>query len=348
MTSAPGLATVLTLAWLPALFACWYWDDAWLALGSGKPTSLAEIWTRDLWGDGSTPFYRPVLLASLWLDGLTGSPVLAHLQSVLWHVGAAVLLYLLVRRRADAPTALLAAGLWGLHPVQSEAVTWVSARSDPLCAFWAFAALLLLERPGGTWIAALAALLAGCSKEQGLLLPLVYVAWRIAWGDRPLRSGLLAVCTGSGLAWGLRHLAPLYDGPPDAYSLALFQDRWLVGPTTLLSWLVVPWPLTGTASLFAPRPGPWPGALVALLGLVALIRTRPRSAALVALGLFLLVPGVAAMRASVQIGERLLYFPLAFLAVAAAIVLARRPVVALPLFAALLLVLELQIGRAHV
>lgn len=340
-----AVALGLTLAWLPVLAAGLYWDDAWLVSGPGNPTSAGSVWTRDLWGDGSTPFYRPVLLLSLWFDRVSGvGTVGAHLQSLLWHVGTALLLQRLVARRAGEVAGLGAALIFGLHPVQSEAVAWLSARSDPLCAFWGLAALLALEVPAGLPVAALAACLAACSKEQGLLLPLVFVAWRLAWRERLQVREILAVSLGVGAAWALRSLAPIYDGPPDPASLALFAERWPIGPSTLLAWLVVPWPLTGTASLYAPFPGPWAAAALGVLVLTLLGLASGRRGLLVLLALVLLIPGVAAMRASVQIGERLLYFPLVFLAAAAGPVLAGRPWRTLAVLAAVLLVpLELRL-----
>ncbi|MFT5680150.1 MAG: tetratricopeptide (TPR) repeat protein [Myxococcota bacterium] len=72
-----------------------------------------------------------------------------HLTNIAIHaltVGAGVLMAESVGRLADRPrpliAALVAGGLWAIHPMGTEAVTYITGRSESLCALWCFAALL--------------------------------------------------------------------------------------------------------------------------------------------------------------------------------------------------------------
>lgn len=72
-----------------------------------------------------------------------------HITNLVIHaltVGAGVLMAESVGRLAERPRPLLAAlvagGLWAIHPMGTEAVTYITGRSESLCALWCFAALL--------------------------------------------------------------------------------------------------------------------------------------------------------------------------------------------------------------
>jgi hypothetical protein len=126
-------------------------------------------------------YYRPLVMLSLVADRLAGggSSVVFHATNLLAHASVAWLVGTLVRALGAGPTtALVASLLFVAHPLQTEAVSYVSGRTDVLCAAFALAALLAwrrAERPFdgaalATAVLVLAAL--GC-KETALLVPLV-------------------------------------------------------------------------------------------------------------------------------------------------------------------------------
>ena len=89
----------------------------------------------------------------------------------------------LIIRRWRGAAAFGAAALFAVHPIQTEAVGYVSGRSEVLCAVW-FVASLLLARGAlitGSLARGAAAVacgvLAAASKETGLMLPLVVFAY---------------------------------------------------------------------------------------------------------------------------------------------------------------------------
>jgi cytochrome c-type biogenesis protein CcmH/NrfG len=147
--------------------------------------------------------FRPVINLSYaldrWLWGF--SPFGYHLTNLALHAAAIVLLFALLRRlledarvaeRADVP-AFTGAALFALHPLQTEAVAYVSGRSELMCAVWFIAALLFARGAMvcGSRVRAAGALACGLlaigSKETGLTLPVVVLAYD--WLLRPGEEG---------------------------------------------------------------------------------------------------------------------------------------------------------------
>jgi Tfp pilus assembly protein PilF len=159
--------------------------------------------------------FRPVVSLSLAFDhGLWGLRAPGyHITSVLLHALNTALLFALARRavadwraRVSAPgldgdvAATVAAGLFAVHPLLSEAVGYVTGRGDVLAATFVLAALLAL-RAGVTSVRArvlgLALMVAGAlTKEVAVVLPVVALA-----GDRLLLDGDAAARRRRLLAW---------------------------------------------------------------------------------------------------------------------------------------------------
>ena len=145
----------------------------------------------ELYPNVSGNYYRPLFL--LWLrlnHAMFGlNPEGWHLTTVLCHVAATYMVFVLVRRLAASPwIAFSAATLFALHPVHIESVAWVSGVTDPLMAIFLIGGFLayLRFREGKRWVwMALALLLFALGlleKETAAVLgPLVFVyAWLYA------------------------------------------------------------------------------------------------------------------------------------------------------------------------
>src|SRR6185369_605337 len=143
---------------------------------------------RAIFTPGAT-YYRPLLLLSFMADkfvwGLQES--FMHLENILFHLVNVLLLYTVARRcfravGAEAPLPpLLAALLFALHPINAEAVNWISGRTDLIACFFVLlsAFFLLGRRPGLVWsLLAALSLLAGClAKETAIFfLPAALIA----------------------------------------------------------------------------------------------------------------------------------------------------------------------------
>lgn len=155
-------------------------------------------------------YYRPLVELSYRLDHIIWFDVASgwHLTNVLFHGLNTVLVYLIsrilladtIKKKTIAP--FLSALLYGLNPLSTEAVCWVSARSELLAAFFlllSFYLYLLYKREGYYIILLLSGILflfAATAKETALVLPAIVIVYEIIFRQSFLdkkRSVLLAV-----------------------------------------------------------------------------------------------------------------------------------------------------------
>lgn len=130
-------------------------------------------------------YYRPlptVIISLLYM--VSGpNPFLYHLTQVFLHLGNAALVFLLFKHLLRKPRiSLFLALLFLVHPVNSEAVNYVSAMQTTLCFFFGLLALLLFLKQStqrfaiGTGVLLLLSLL---SKETGIIFIglILYLQW---------------------------------------------------------------------------------------------------------------------------------------------------------------------------
>lgn len=197
----PAAAAVLACAaYLNALDNPFVYDDHDTVIANRSLDDLSNIRFILVY----SPF-RPLVNASYALDRWLWDyrPLGYHLTNVGLHVAAVVLLYGWIRRllsdsgsaRYASLAAFTGAALFAVHPLQTEAVAYVSGRSELLCGVWFIAALLLSRdailtgnRTRGA-VAAACGVLAIASKETGLVLPVVFLAydWLLRPGDDAAR-----------------------------------------------------------------------------------------------------------------------------------------------------------------
>ena len=149
--------------------------------------------------------FRPVVNVSYAVDRWLWEyrPFGYHLTNIALHTTAVLLLFVWLRRvlsdagaaRATDAAAFVGAALFAVHPLQSEAVAYVSGRSELMCAVWFLAALLLARGAllSGSRARGAAAMACGvlsiASKETGLALPVVVLAydWLLRPGEEAAR-----------------------------------------------------------------------------------------------------------------------------------------------------------------
>jgi hypothetical protein len=195
-----GLAALLgaiTLAWAPALHAPFTYDDRLEVVGN-----RTIRWLGDLGAIAGYNTSRPLLIATYalnwWIGGL--DPLGYHLLSVGIHALNAWLAWRLAARLVTPERAALVAATWALHPMVTEAVTYVTGRSDALeGTAWLVALAAWIDHrrgaPRARIVAILATVAALATKEVGVLLPVALLAvdrWlapRPRWRDHVLFSG---------------------------------------------------------------------------------------------------------------------------------------------------------------
>jgi protein O-mannosyl-transferase len=308
-----GAAALLLLAAAPAWatsFAGGFQFDDWNVIVDDPRVASLAAWWRAM------PGIRPLTKLSFALDHQAGLGLAGfHATSLAIHLGAALLGLALLRRLeaalagADAEVgrtpwaAVVGALLFAVHPVQTEAVTYLSGRAAALAALLALASLLAWLRGrdlGRPWLVHVASplLLAGAlaAKESAAPLPLTLLLlaaarpagvaapasagrWRRAWRDTAvhwlvLAGAALALLASPAYRAMLAHARGLR---PPLENLRVHLDglAWLAGQ------VLRPGALLADPGPPAPAGPWWPAALAGLAvvalavgGLAALLRAE--------------------------------------------------------------------------
>lgn len=297
-----GLALLVLLAHGRTLGNGFVYDDHRLV----ERNPLTE--TLDPWKHLTSPFsprikmsveyWRPAATWSLALDRRVAGlrPSMFHATNLALHVLACSVLFLVVGRLAGRTAAIVAGGLFAVHPVTTEAVAWVMGRSDLLATLGVLVAVHLHtgvpDAPRGSgaarYAAALGATLAALlSKESAVTFPVWILAtdlasgrtrgldvrqsWRFVWARaRGLGPGYLAVLVvwfvARALVVGAPSTAPAVEGAGEVYVFnplagAPASTRVLTSPIVMsraVELLVVPWRLSVDYSFAAIRPATSP------------------------------------------------------------------------------------------
>jgi protein O-mannosyl-transferase len=152
-----------------------------------------QVW-QYLYPSAPGNYYRPLNL--LWFrinDALFGlRPTGWHATTLLLHLVATYLAYVLARRLTHRPLAAAATALlFGVHPMRHGVVAWISGSTESLWAVFFLAAFLayLRSREGQRlrWIAVSCALyaMALLSKETAIMLPVIVFMHAIIYGAHP-------------------------------------------------------------------------------------------------------------------------------------------------------------------
>ncbi|MCZ6792116.1 MAG: hypothetical protein O7J95_00715, partial [Planctomycetota bacterium] len=210
------IALVATLPYAGVLRAPFVFDDVKLVkenellrVESGEAVDrflpTFAIASREWDSDELRENYRPLRFFSYYLDYQLSRFVwgefpadepptlIFHVQNLAWHLANALLVLFLGRRLLGSRRAgFILAVLFALHPLQTEAVTYVSGRRDVLSTFFFLAALALYlrspaEKPLRWSVLATSPLAFACgffSKEMVVTLPAVVLL--VDWYRRPL------------------------------------------------------------------------------------------------------------------------------------------------------------------
>lgn len=190
------------IAYVNTFTGDWVWDDVSSVLlhkHVHDSKHFFQLFREDqhAFGRGAGNFYRPMVAASFMADfalsydvdrdGLTRAgqpdvkPLVFHVSNMLWHIAAALLLFLLIAR-LGAPrwVSALTGMLYVLHPLHTEAVAYISGRADMMSAAFMYAGLLCALWDGGIRRRALGLLgMALCfcaaltSKESSFIFPVL-------------------------------------------------------------------------------------------------------------------------------------------------------------------------------
>jgi len=143
---------------------------------------------------------RPLLTLTYWLNFQQSGAADTfgyHITNLLLHLCNGAFILLVIRKVMswagnEKPNGwilpVFAAGLFLLHPLQTESVTYVASRSETLSVFWVLAALVVFVYRGGdavSWPRAITILAifaaAALSKEHTVVLPVLLLVTDYFW-----------------------------------------------------------------------------------------------------------------------------------------------------------------------
>lgn len=182
-------------------------DNRWLVGEAGA----ASVWSHDYWHgtrhEGSD-LYRPLTVLGLAWNlraiptptGIRGVNLLLHglTAAAVWWALTQLFLFFGEPERKSRGAAWIAAALFAVHPLASEAVLFAVGRAELLAAglsLAAFAVALHGHRSGQRWIVLLSALpfgLALAAKESAAAWLAVLVVWAVLRGGKNLPGRLPA------------------------------------------------------------------------------------------------------------------------------------------------------------
>jgi protein O-mannosyl-transferase len=334
----PWITAVFSLfvvfeAYAPSLNGEFVLDDLYL------PFDFPRAAHAPLWGWLTRT--RPVLMFSYWINyQISGTETFSyHATNVILHFMVAVAVALVTAKllewtgvagRAKAILSVFAGGLFLLHPVQTEAVSYVASRSEDLSVLFYFAAFAVFlyrhdERVSVVRSIVYAALLliAVSTKEHTLTLPVLALAASMFWGrgglrQNPMFYGLQAA---AGVVGGylvfrvLRHSDSagfgLKELSPASYFFTQCRVIWMY-----VRLFFIPTGLNIDPDIPISRSPLDHGAIVGLLALIALLgaawfwRKRwPLAAFGVFMFLLLLAPTSSVIPIADVYAERRMYLP---------------------------------------
>ncbi|MGI8991819.1 MAG: tetratricopeptide repeat protein [Bryobacteraceae bacterium] len=223
-----GLAAALFCAfeiYAPGLNGPFVFDDLMLPFGGSRAADLPfRAWLG----------VRPLLMASYWLNyQFSGERAFSyHVVNVALHAANSILVFWIVRKvfdfaaipsaKRDIPT-IFAAAFFLVHPVATEAVTYIAGRSETLSVllfFCAFTLFLYRRSQAVSWpVSAVILILFAAAintKEHTAVLPAVFLLTDYFWNPGFSLTGVqrnwrlyipLAAATVAGVLFLLRYLS---------------------------------------------------------------------------------------------------------------------------------------------
>jgi len=181
------LPILALLAYFPTLSGEFILDDRPLVQNNAYIKSLHTPVSYLSQEDGAgTGYYRPLVNFTYWLDyaiwGMDGKRFRA--SNLFYHLVACLLFFLIMQRiTGDSHVSFWIAALFAVHPVNTEAVSWVSSRNNILVTVFGLASFhffLKADEKSSAGYGSLSLIFfAGAllSKEFGLLLLPIFLLW---------------------------------------------------------------------------------------------------------------------------------------------------------------------------
>lgn len=185
------VAALCFAAYANAIPGAFVWDDEIQVVKNPDIRSLGNLpkaFTSPAWsfanagGTNQSNFFRPMQTVAYTLSYAIGelSTTPYHIFNLLFHIAASLFVYLIAIELAiPAGLALVIAAIFAVHPIHTEAVTWIAATPDVACGAFAFASIWAFLKSkyseNRVWLFVSAGLFFGAllAKEMAIPLPAV-------------------------------------------------------------------------------------------------------------------------------------------------------------------------------
>jgi len=196
------------------------------------PSLFSQAFISDV-SVGPVPFtfYKPLIYAVFnllySLFGLLSSPY--HFFQIALHTLNALLVFALFRKVLSANIAWVLSLLFLVHPINAEAVVYLSALGDPLALTFGLSAILSIDRGGhrfgGFMLTGVLLLGSFLSKETGAIFLVLTLFWAIAFRPKEFPKTALGALLSSGVYMFLRYQAIQRTGDSALMLLASMVHR---------------------------------------------------------------------------------------------------------------------------
>ena len=125
------------------------WDDPGYVLNQPIIKDLSEGGLGRIFRTSVMGNYHPLTMLTYAFDYSSANlePFHYHLQSLLFHLGTTLLVYVFVLMLTKRPVAaVITALLFGIHPMHVESVAWIAGRKDVVYGFFYMAACVAYLR----------------------------------------------------------------------------------------------------------------------------------------------------------------------------------------------------------
>ena len=212
MTALVSIAVIVILGlavYGNSLSGKFVWDDQFLIKDNVYIKSWSnsmKIFQEDIGASGKERYsaYRPVQTLTYMVNYSLGKLDVRpyHLTNVLLHIMVALSILWLIRMLSgDALLALLTAALFVVHPIHTEAVSYISGRADPLAAvfmllaFIAYIRYLGSQRLTAYLLVVVCYILALLSRENTLIFPILLILYHSMFKKDLRRGPFLGIVT---------------------------------------------------------------------------------------------------------------------------------------------------------
>ena len=342
--SVAFIIALISCTWLGSINNGFLWDDHVLIEENSqffRTLPLLSWFTADFWNTPTigrfSGYYRPLVSLSFVFDFLRSglAPESFHLTNIALHLLVSVCLWRLLRVLAIDPIAsLYATLLFGIHPIQTQGVAWISGRADILASLGIvscvlFFIMLLRDRksPRILWgvLAILGYALALFSKESAIVtIPILLVVLRHECGvsKRAFRDKNLAIFSLTLLFLSIGWMFSRSVAVPKLNFIANFSTtNVLVIILDLIGGIL--WPFNFridysiAPSLISLLPNPIAGLIILSLLLIAITLHRKHAHKTLQFfaqaSLFSLLPAIIAVSMLSVAGARMMYLSTLFI-----------------------------------